>query len=270
MRTILYRRWAPAASPVKIEFPSDVLHEIRAQRHSDHDRGYLFGRRQGSEVRVLAAIRAPQKDDARLQWMEPLGIYVSRVRGEIFLTDGDLEMLQRFPEGIALVLAGTRGGFFPREADGSIQAVRSHEEFLIAEAAPQPEAPQALSVPSMARWLRHPAIPPLRPWQWVLTAAATLALPVGAATFLQPRIERPHLDLSMREANGQLVMSWDPQALDAGGRLEIDDGQERTVIALAAYVSGVTYEARSGDVDVRLTTPTHSGVVRWKSGRGSR
>jgi hypothetical protein len=119
----------------------------------------------------------------------------------------------------------------------------------------------------MARWWRHPAIPPVRTWQWALGVAAALALPVGAATLLQPRIEKPHLDVAVRESSGQLVMSWDPQALDAGGRLEIDDGQERTVIALAAYVGGVTYEARSGDIDVRLTTPTRTSVVRWKSGR---
>jgi hypothetical protein len=267
MRTILYRRWAPAASQVKIEFPPDLLHEIRAERRTDHDRGYLFGRRVGHELRVLVAIQRPQADDPRVQSLELVGMYASRVRGEIFLTDDDLAMLDRMPNGIALVIAGGRAGFFTREPNGAMQAVRSHEEFLISDAAPQREAPQGLTQPGTARWWRHPALPPVQAWQWALGAAAILAVPVGAATFLQPRMVKPVLDVSVRETNGQLVMHWDPQALASGGRLEIDDGQSRTVIALAAYVSGVTYEARTNDVDLRLTTPTRSGVVRWKSGR---
>jgi hypothetical protein len=266
MRTILYRRWAPAASQVKIEFPPDLLHEIRAERRTDHDRGYLFGRRVGNELRVLVAIQRPQADDPRVQSLEPLGMYVSRVRGEIFLTDDDLAMLDRIPSGIALVIAGGRAGFFTPEPNGAMQAVRSHEEFLLADAAPQRDASQLSSVPPV-RWWRHPALAPVQAWKWALGAVAVLALPVGAGTFLQLRMAKPHLDVSVRESNGQLVMHWDPQALASGGRLEIQDGQARTVIALAAYVSGVTYETQTNDVDLRLTTPTRAGVVRWKSSR---
>ena len=267
MRTILYRRWAPAASSVKIEFPPDLLHEIRAERRTDHDRGYLFGRRVGNELRVLAAIHAPQADDPRVQTLELIGMYASRVRGEVFLTDDDLAVLDRVPNGVALVVAGARAGFFAREADGSIQAVRSHEEFLISDAAAQQDSRGPVHVSDVVRKWRHPALPPIRAWQWALSAAALLAVPLGAAGFLQPRVAKPHLDVSVHESDGQLVMHWDPQALDAGGRLEIEDGKQRTVIALAAYVGGVTYQLQTGDVDLRLTTPTRSSVVRWKSGR---
>lgn len=267
MRTVLYRRWAPAASPIRIEFASDVLHEIRAEQRGEHDRGYLFGRRSGVEVRILRAVREPYRDDPRIQGMEPLGVYSARPRGAVFLTDDDLAFLARIPDGLALVVAGVRAGFFVREQDGSLQAVRSHEEFSVAEAAPQAEAPAALTVPTMPAWLRHPALPPVRTWQWIAGAAAVLALPLGAATFLQPQMQQPMVEMNVHESNGQLVMRWDPQALRSGGRLEIEDGKQRVVLALAAYVGEVTYATGSSDVDVRLTTPTRSSVVHWKSGR---
>ncbi len=90
MRTILYRRWAPAKSSVKIEFPPDIIHDIRAQSAAAHDRGYLFGWREGNQVRISTAIRTPEAGDPRTIGTEPVGVYITRARGEVFLTDADL------------------------------------------------------------------------------------------------------------------------------------------------------------------------------------
>ena len=61
-----------------------------------------------------------------------MGVFFSRIRGEVFLTETDLAFFNEHQSEVALVVAGDRAGFFVREADGSIQTVRSHEEFSIA------------------------------------------------------------------------------------------------------------------------------------------
>jgi len=120
MQTVHYRRWAPQKSPVRIEFPPELLLDIRSETIQDHDRGYLFGVRQGNDVRALAARRAPQPDDPGLSGMEPLGMYISRIRGEVFLTDSDLEQLDRLDAKVALVVAGNRPVFsFARRTEPS-------------------------------------------------------------------------------------------------------------------------------------------------------
>ena len=51
--------------------------------------------------------------------------------GEVFLTEKDLEFAEWNGADVALVLAAEQGGFFVREADGSILAIRSHQEFAV-------------------------------------------------------------------------------------------------------------------------------------------
>jgi hypothetical protein len=256
MRTILYRRWAPAKSPVKIEFPPDILHDIRAQSPLEHDRGYLFGRREGNEVRVSTAIRTPEAGDPRTTGTEPVGLYITRARGEVFLTDADLEQVDRIPGGIALVIAGGRAGFFAREADGSIQAVRSHEEFLVADAATQADP--------LVR--RRPVPPAPSLWKWALGATGLLAAPVAAFAYLRPLFPSP-IELSLRETNGQLVIQWDRNATTPDAFLEITEAEGRTRLPVPLGSSSVTYAARSGDVEILLSTPTRSGRVHWTSAR---
>jgi len=264
MRTILYRRWAPAKSPVKIEFPPDIIHDIRAQS-GDHDCGYLFGRRQGNEVRVFTALRTPHADDPRIAGLEAVGVYVTRVRGEVFLTDADLEQVDRVQNGIAFVIAGGRAGFFAREANGSIQAVRSHEEFNVADASTQAEP---LARPGTVPRGRHAALPPLSVWKWVLGASAMLAGPAVAFAYLQPLLPRPPLELSVRETNGQLVIQWDSRAATApDGALEITEASGRTVLPVVPGSSSATYAVRSGDVEIRLSSGPRSGRVHWTSAR---
>jgi hypothetical protein len=266
VRSILYRRWAPAASPIQIEFLPEVLHSVRAETRGAQDRGYLFGRRQGNVVRVEEAVRTPYASDPRLAELDAVGIYVARTRGEVFLTDADLEQAARVGDGIALVVAGARAGFFPYEADGTIQAVRSHEEFFVADAAPPAESPEALVRPRMIRRWQHPGLGPVTALKWGLRAVVLLGGPVIALAYLQPRIETP-LELSLRETQGQLVVSWDPAALPTGGHLEISEGDLRKVVQLAAHDAGVTYIAESGDVEIRLKAGKRAGAVHWRSSR---
>ena len=265
MRTILYRRWAPAKSAVKIEFPSELMHDIRAQSVGEHDRGYLFGQAQGNEVRVSTAIRTPQADDPRVIGMEAVGVFITRARGEVFLTDADMEQLDRVKGGIAVVIAGGRAGFFAREADGTMQTVRSHEEFLVADVATQAEVrvrPGALPRGP------HPALPPTKVWKWALGAVALLAGPMAAFAYLQPLMSRPPLELALRETNGQLVVQWDGSATRGpGAQLEITGAEGRTVLPVAPGMASVTYAARSADVEVALYTEDRSGRVHWTSAR---
>jgi hypothetical protein len=257
MRTILYRRWAPAKSAVKIEFPPDIIHDIRAQSIGQHDRGYLFGRREGHEVRISTAIRTPQSGDPRTLGTEPVGVYIVRARGEVFLTDADLAQVDRVPGGISLVIAGGRAGFFAREADGTMQAIRSHEEFLVATAATQAE-------PLVAR----PIVPPPNLWKWALGVTGLLSGPVAALAFLQPMLPPKPIELALRETNGQLVIQWDPHATAAPGSfLEISEAEGRTVLPVAPGSGSATYSARSGDVEILLSTEARSGRVHWTSAR---
>jgi len=265
MRTILYRRWAPAKCPVQIEFPPDILHDIRAQSLGEHDRGYLFGRRVGDEVRITTAIRTPQAGDPRTAGTEPVGIYIVRARGEVFLTDADLEQIERVEDGIALVIAGGRAGFFAREANGSMQAVRSHEEFLVADASTQAEP---LTRPGALPRGRYSALPPVSRWQWAVGLSALLAAPFAAVAYLQPLLPQPPLELALRESNGQLVIQWDANATRTpGASLEITEAAGRTVLPVAPGSASATYTARSGDVEIRLSTGQRTGQVHWSSAR---
>jgi hypothetical protein len=264
MRTILYRRWAPAQSTVQIEFTPEVVREVRAGSRRAPDRGYLFGKRRGNEVQILAAIREPKADDPRVAQLEPVGTYAARARGEVFLTDDDLEQSGRVPDGVVLVIAGRRCGFFTRELDGSMQAVRSYEEFAVADAGSEFTSAKVLTIPGHEkRW--KPAQPRTGAWKTAFVASLVLALPAMALAYLQPHVALPPIEMSVRENNGQLVIAWDPNALAKGGHLNIDEGDLHTSIPLAAFGSGVTYLAQSSDVQVRLTAGDRAGAVHWRT-----
>jgi len=96
--------WAPPQSPISIEYPPGFLQDLRRQAHRKNTRGILHGVQEGSRIEVHAA-----RPDAGLR---AVGIFVVRVRGEVFLTEADLEFLDASGAPIALVIAGGRGGFF--------------------------------------------------------------------------------------------------------------------------------------------------------------
>jgi hypothetical protein len=276
MVTVQYRRWCPPQSPLRIEFPPELLHDVRLSsappvrglplrwiprlnRAVTQSGGLLFGVRQENEVRLLAAHANKHPDG-----LDPVGIFVWRERGEVFLTDDDLANFEKHQGVLALVIAGGRAGFFVRESDGSVQAIRSHEEFKVADAASRPTAGEtdvASELPSPASRGR------LNLWKGVGASLAFLAVPAGAFAYLRPRLPSLPLSLTIREDAGQLVIGWNAGVLANGGRLEIQDGSERTILMLPADASSATYGRQGNDVEVRLSTDTRIGGAHWEAAR---
>jgi hypothetical protein len=273
MHTIQYRRWCPSQSPLGIEFPPELLHQVRLEgaraataarlvrtrsrdRSEDHSSGVLLGVRQNQEIRVLAARSTPDPDDPQLAGMQPVGIFVCRARGEVFLTDRDLALFDTAQGLVALVVAGGQAGFFVREEDGSVQAIRSHEEFTVANVS---TVPAPVLVPVQMR----PTPPPKRLLRRAMAGGGFLCLPVAIFAYLQPGMPQPPLALAVREEAGQLIMNWDAVRTEPG-RLEIIDGSERTLIHLAPAQTGVTFAHRTGDVEVRLAVGAREGSAHWE------
>jgi hypothetical protein len=275
MVTVHYRRWCPPQSPVQIEFPPELLHDVRLHsappvralplrwiprlnRVVTQSSGLLFGVRHENHVRVLAAGADKHPDG-----LAPVGTFVCRVRGEVFLTDEDLANFEKHRGVLALVVAGGQAGFFVREPDGSVQAIRSHEEFRVADAASRPVPEGTAAADEL------PASAP-RTWQgWkrAVACAGLLAVPAGAFAYLRPLLPRLPIAVAVREEAGQLVIGWNPRALAQNGRLEIRDGSERTVLMLPADTSSATYGLQGHDVEVRLSTDTRAGVAHWEAAR---
>jgi len=256
---------------LRIEFPPELLHEVRLEsappapfplrwiprfnRVVNQSSGLLFGVQHEDEVRVLTA----RASDG----LAPVGTFVCRARGEVFLTDDDLANFEKHQGVLALVVAGGQAGFFVRQPDGSVQAIRSHEEFKVADAASRlaPEGTAAadqLPSPAPGWWVA---------WKRVVACAGLLAVPVGAFAYLRPLLPSLPMALSLREDAGQLVIGWTAGALTEGGRLEIRDGSERTILLLPADASSATYGLQGGDVEVRLSTDTRMGRTHWEQAR---
>jgi len=282
MVTVQYRRWCPPQSPLRIEFLPELLHDVRLEGGTRPERrlplrwiprvnrvvnqssGLLFGLRHNDEVRVLTA-RADQSDSTP-GGLSPLGIFVCRARGEVFLTDDDLASFESHQGVLALVIAGGRAGFFVREPDGSVQAIRSHEEFKVADAASRPSAETSaaaeLPTPPIREWWQVRVV-----WRRVAACAAFLAVPAGAFAYLRPFLPHMPIALAIREEAGQLVIGWNAGALAEGSRLEIQDGSERTILMLPASASSATYGLQGNNVEVRLSTGTRMGGAHWEAAR---
>ncbi len=281
MVTVHYRRWCPPQSPLRIEFPPELLHDIRLKgaqparafpsrwrpffnRDLNQSRGVLFGVRHKDEVRVLTARgNPPDARDVKLDGLSPVGTFVCRARGEVFLTDDDLENFEKHQGVLALVVAGGQAGFFVREPDGSVQAIRSHEEFQVADAAARPasgETDAVAELPAPAPRFRHA-------WKRAVACAGLLAIPAGAFAYLRPLLPHLPIALAVREEAGQLVIGWNAGAVTEGGRLEIQDGSDRTILMLAPGTSSATYGLQGDDVEVRLTTDSRMGGAHWEAAR---
>jgi len=235
----------------------------RLNRVVNQSNGLLFGVRHEDEVRVLTT-RSHQSDSTP-EGLSPVGIFVCRARGEVFLTDDDLANFESHQGVLALVIAGGRAGFFVREPDGSVQAIRSHEEFRVADAASRPSvdtnAAAELPAPPRGWW-------PLRlAWKRVAACALFLAVPAGAFAYLRPLLPHMPISLTIREEAGQLMIGWNAASLAEGSRLEIQDGSERTILMLPPNASSATYGLQGDDVQVRLSTDTRMGGAHWEAAR---
>ncbi len=181
--------WGVEGHPARIEYISAVVEEIcasaveglsRLRRGGVEVGGVLFGIRHNDLVRVLAfrptacehaagpAFVLSEKDrralenllesakrDRTLRGLEPVGWYHSHTRSEIFLSEEDLEIYDRyFPENgqIAMVIQPAQFGpatvgFFFREPDGSVQAERSYLEFSVKPGSRRKSRPELQPAP---------------------------------------------------------------------------------------------------------------------------
>lgn len=241
MRRIQYRQWCPDQSPLRIEVAENLLRELRPKPGTLETQGVLYGQRHQEEIRLLSAEPRPG--------LTALGIFVCRERGEVFLTESNLESIEQRQALLALVVAGNRAGFFVHAADGTIQTVRSHEEFSIVE----PPKPASLPKPPPAS---------LRKWNWAVAGwLALAALPVAALAYLRPAFPQkiPTTALDVREVDGQLLIYWKS---GEAAILEIQDGLDHTSIPVFPDQSRATYLRRSGEVEISLVRLEHRGARR--------
>jgi hypothetical protein len=250
MQTVEYRRWAPPASPVSVEFPADLFLELGWSERS----GALYGSRRGREVRLTVC--GPQTDEEKADEekeksgeeeekseQEKVGVFISRIRGEVFLTEGDLAFLDERRAGLALVVAGDRAGFFVRETDGAIQTVRSHEEFSV------PRAGKANPPATAERSPRRARISLRTVAKWALPVLV-LAMVALAALARLPAAQTPR-SVALHEVEHQLRISWEPAQTAV---LTIYDGAGRVSIPVYANQSTATYAMRGPEVDVSLVS----------------
>lgn len=222
MREICDRIWAPPESRVRIEYATTVMSQLSVEGANGDSSGILLGTRHGNTVRVIeaqASLPAPGSSPSHGYSETPsepgslttvpngiglVGIFSVRKRGEVFLTDADLQRFEQtelalalpsapeaaptfdqpsaeetgdlLPENVALVVAGAMGGFFVRDHNGSIQAVRSYQEFQLTG------GERDLS-PSVTRLegvrLR---------WSWVLLTALAAMIPVLLPPLLNAKL----------------------------------------------------------------------------------
>src|SRR5580704_12744855 len=212
-------RWRPPRSSVSVECSPELLVDLRPGAESAETTGFLYGRHQASELFILGT--RPEASEAQ----EKVGIFVSRLRGEVFLTESNLETFESENALVALVIAGDKAGFFVREPDGSIQSVRSHEEFPIRN--------------------QIPSTPYRGKWAWVTAAGFALALlfPVFRQRPPQP------LALQVSEERNELHIVWEARE---HAILEIHDGGERVAIPVSPDQSNATYARRTSTVEISL------------------
>ncbi len=175
--------WAVAESPLTIEYSLVVIEEIRHSVTEGFQRlsrgglevgGVLYGTQEGSTVRVQAMreiacehARGPSfllsdndraalteqlarnQEDHRLEGMIAVGWFLSHTRGEITLTESDLETFNTFfpaPWQITLVIRPgrtgfMRAGFFVRESGGAVKSERSYLDFSFPDRPAAPDRP---------------------------------------------------------------------------------------------------------------------------------
>jgi hypothetical protein len=211
---LVLKTWSPPQSPLCVEYPEEMLRELEPDPARIETTGFLYGRRDGAVVRL----RSLPGDEP------PVGIYVLRLRGEVFLSEANLVLFEKSRALVALVIAGAKGGFFIRDSVGSIQSVRSYEEFAV------PQQHKKRGKAAFAAGL-------------ILLAT----IPVVALPHLH---QFPHTGLSIQENGDLLLISWKP---GRPGLLEIADGPVHTAIPISAEQHRVDYVRLGGDVQVKLT-----------------
>jgi hypothetical protein len=215
------------------------------------------------------------KQDPELQSLQPVGWFLSHIRGDISLSAPDLEIFDGYfgePWQVTLVLlpmadGAVRAGFFVREAGGKLESGSSYQQFTIQ---PPPHVVGRAARPPRAI---HLSAQHLR-WLW---AIPTLLAMVLAGVLIKPQHPDPvSQGISLRiQGNGpELQIKWDPNSTSVRGakrsEIEIQDGSRPSHFQLAgAQLSAGTlaFERRSGDVQVRMTVYPAGGAPVRESAR---
>lgn len=222
--------WDPPQSPLRIEYSSGLLCEVRAAGEHADAFGPLFGVRRGQTIRLLAT-----RGQAGL---ELLGAFASRRQGEIFLTEEDLQRFDTVPACAMLVISGESAGFFVRDTSGTIGAVCSYQEVTAPESAPRVDPPAVGRTAAGTKW----------PWARIVVSVFLAAAAILLAVKPLPRGKpQPQSGGNLHEDHGQLRISWNAPSQKV---LTILDGGERISLAIAPWQSSLTYKRRSGDVTV--------------------
>jgi len=117
---------------------ADRIVKVTAMREiaCEHARGPTFHLSDNDRAALTAQL-ARDKEDMRLEGLQVVGWFLSHTRSDVTLQQSDLDTYSKFfPElwQVTMVVhpgrAGAmRAGFFVREADGSVKAERSYQEF---------------------------------------------------------------------------------------------------------------------------------------------
>ena len=279
--------WKVPQCPFTIEYVPRVLDDIRLAvvdaffslpRGGAEIGGVLLGRH--ADARVMVTEHLPidcehatgpsfalsARDEAELEKLfarikveypdlEPVGWYHSHTRSEIFLSDADQALHERFfPESwqVSLVLKPhtfqpMRCGFFFRESDGSLHAAETYQEFTL-EAMPLRTVPTGIVPPAALDGPSFPkhdftgtgsvievsagtavvaALEPAvaeTPVEVAPDSSAILEPPMFAA--VQPRKSLPwakvcigtFIGLAVSAAGFQIGQNWLPKVMGAGKR----------------------------------------------------
>jgi hypothetical protein len=282
MSEAAFETWGVDDASVSIEYSLVVLEEMRQQvsqgllrfsRGGIEVGGVLYGARDGRKIRIQAVrpipcdhaagpsfglsaedriqFEAQLADDAQdphLQGLTRLGWFVSHTRGELTMTQGDLEMFSTFfrdPWQVTLVIRPGRGSamraaFFVWEPDGTVRTDHSYKEFsfpdrlsglidtpsraergesragfrslppLPAPLTPVdlPRSAAPMSVFEGSQYLPKP-MPERKIWPWLVGGLAVLAVVAFIGLrFVVPAAPPEALGLVMTEAQGQLQIQW--------------------------------------------------------------
>ena len=274
--------WAVAESPLTIEYSLVVIEEIRHVVTEGFQRlsrgglevgGILYGTHDGSAVRIQAMreivcehARGPSfllsdndrtalaeqltrnQEDHKLEGMVAVGWFLSHTRGEITLTDSDLETFNAFfPASwqITLVIRPgrsgfMRAGFFVRESGGAVKSERSYLDFSFPdrpvapdrpprdrglppdrrnapayEPAAEASAPAPHDVPlfgqpaaAMQQYLPYPETRRKWPWGIIAVVLAVAVVAILGLRLFAPRLAPEPISLSVAERDGQLQIQW--------------------------------------------------------------
>jgi hypothetical protein len=281
MSEAAFETWGVDDSPIAIEYSLVVLEEIRQQvsqgllrfsRGGIEVGGVMYGTRDGRKIRIqairpipcdhaagpsfalspedraqLETMLAADSSDPHLQGLVRLGWFVSHTRGELTMTQGDLEMYSTYfrePWQTTLVIRPGRGSamraaFFVWETDGTVRTEHSYKEFNFPDRLagvvdppmradrgeiragfrnlpplPMPSAPVERSRPAPmpvfegSQYLPSPLLE-RKKWPWLVGGLAVVAvLAMVWLQFFAKSAPPEALGLVMTEAQGQLQIQW--------------------------------------------------------------